>query len=319
MSSIHAADWMFRFRDRNAPGLPIYLTEFGWDSAGGGETCNPPPERASDPPFPECVSERSQAIYAVRGALVLARKGFARLTWFFYGNSALSLQDWDKSKGLFSRSGLVSSGSAGYQEKMSLRALEIFVETLGSKHFVGVVREDAQAYVYELGDGDGRVTHLVGWLPIDGEDERQEVVSFEYSRAPSTGAWRLGSDEYMPAASPSWDGQFWSLEMSVFPVVVPVRSLPLVPTLFAPARYRHCTFTLSWKQISLNITALENGDVITGGVGKFLIPETMEVWLCVRHHPCSIQDEHFCYVYDEKQQVFVPWGLNSETVVIHRL
>eukprot|EP00960_Hanusia_phi_P020471 603362-Hanusia_phi.AAC.1 len=200
MSSIHAADWMFRFRDRNAPGLPIYLTEFGWDSAGGGETCNPPPERASDPPFPECVSERSQAIYAVRGALVLARKGFARLTWFFYGNSALSLQDWDKSKGLFSRSGLVSSGSAGYQEKMSLRALEIFVETLGSKHFVGVVREDAQAYVYELGDGDGRVTHLVGWLPIDGEDERQEVVSFEYSRAPSTGAWRLGSDEYMPAA-----------------------------------------------------------------------------------------------------------------------
>ncbi|EKX55234.1 hypothetical protein GUITHDRAFT_99015 [Guillardia theta CCMP2712] len=315
MSSIHAADWMFRFRDRNAPGLPIYLTEYGWDSAGGGETCDPPAERATDPPFPECVSERSQAIYAVRGALVLARKGYARLTWFFYGNSAISLQDWDRTKGLFSRSGLVSSGSAGYQEKMALRALEIFVETLGSKRFLGVVREDSSAYVYELGDAGGRVTHLAGWLPIDGEEEREEEVSFEYGGAPSGEAWRLGSDEYVKATAPSWDGRSWSIKLSVYPIVVEVlSSLPLPPSLSATSRYRHCSYPLSWKQVASNVTALENSDVITGGMGAFLIPGSMEVWLCAKHHPCAMANQHFCFVYDEVKESFVPWYPNLSSL-----
>eukprot|EP00937_MAST-01D_sp_MAST-1D-sp2_P001620 g1620.t1 len=44
---------LFRFRDRHAPGLPVYVSEFGWDSAGGGEECT----------FAECVSERAQALY----------------------------------------------------------------------------------------------------------------------------------------------------------------------------------------------------------------------------------------------------------------
>ena len=29
---------LIRFRDANLPSLPIYVTEYGWDSEGGGET-----------------------------------------------------------------------------------------------------------------------------------------------------------------------------------------------------------------------------------------------------------------------------------------
>jgi hypothetical protein len=46
MSTLHAVNSFLRFRDAVAPGLLVYLTEWGWDSAGGGEDCNPPPDRA---------------------------------------------------------------------------------------------------------------------------------------------------------------------------------------------------------------------------------------------------------------------------------
>ena len=46
------ASWV-DFRDRNMPGLPLLVTEFGWDSEGGGEQCDPHD-------LPECVSEHAQ-------------------------------------------------------------------------------------------------------------------------------------------------------------------------------------------------------------------------------------------------------------------
>ena len=178
LSTLHSVNSMIRFRDANTPGLPIYLTEWGWDSAGGGEDCNPPAERSSDLPFPECVSEDAQALYAVRGALVLARKGLSRLTWFFYGNGEMTPATWDRTKGLFSRSGLTSSSSSGFQNKKALYALEDFISILGDTHFLSIIREDSEAYVYLLGSPEGTPTHVVAWRPVSAEDTTSQEISF---------------------------------------------------------------------------------------------------------------------------------------------
>ena len=172
MSTIHDVNWLIRFRNDNAPNLPVYLTEWGWDSAGGGETCGPPTGASGPDPFPECVSEKAQALYAVRGALILARKGLSRLTWYFYANTVETLSSWQSYTGVFARSGLTSSSAAGFVDKLSKFALEQFVDTVGDSHFVGVIREDREAFVYLLGDGNGTVSHVVAWRPVDSKDNK---------------------------------------------------------------------------------------------------------------------------------------------------
>jgi serine/threonine-protein kinase ATR len=174
MSTLHSVNSMLRFRDGNFPNLPVYLTEWGWDSAGGGEDCGPPAGRVGDP-TPTCVSEAAQALYAVRGALLLARKGLARLTWYFYGNTVLTPQNWDTSKNLFARSGLSSSSAAGYKKKLSLFAIESFIGSLGDTFFQSVVREDKDSL---LGSGALTYSHCVAWRPVDAQLTGSVVVSF---------------------------------------------------------------------------------------------------------------------------------------------
>lgn len=170
MSTLNSVNSYLRFRDANTPDMPVYLTEWGWDSAGGGEDCNPPPERSGDAPFPECVSEAAQALYAVRGALVLARKGLSRLTWYFYGNTVVTPSVWDKAKGLFGRSGLTSSSAAGFKNKLALYALEQLVAVIGNDRFHSVIREDRDAYVYALTDSvGGDITKIVAWRPVSAD------------------------------------------------------------------------------------------------------------------------------------------------------
>ena len=213
MSTLNEVDWMLRFRDANAPGLPVYLTEWGWDSAGGGEGCGPPPDRAGEPPFPQCVTEAAQALYAVRGALMLARKGLARLTWYFYGNQIESGTSWDEAQGLFARSGLVSSSATWFQNKRALYALEVFVSTLGQSHFMGLVREDDTAYVYLLGDGNMTITHVVAWRPVDAGDNSTANISFSFAGRPAK-AWQLGLGAYAAAGLPRVSNGTWTMQVS---------------------------------------------------------------------------------------------------------
>ena len=73
----------------------MYFTEYGWDSAGGGEGCD----------FAKCVSEVAQARYLVRASLILARFEYTRASVFFYANLD---PDGDEPEGTFSRSGLTA-------------------------------------------------------------------------------------------------------------------------------------------------------------------------------------------------------------------
>ena len=43
-----------------------------------------------------------------------------------------------------------------------------------------------------------------------------------------------------------------------------------------------------------------------------MVPGRYEVWLCQFSHRCANATNAMCFVFDEVQQEFVPWGLNSE-------
>ena len=229
LSTLHGVNSLLNFRDQVLPGMPVFLTEWGWDAAGGGETCNPPPERASQAPFPECVSEQSQALYAVRGALVLARKGLSRATWYFFGNTDLTAGAWDSAggTGVFSRSGLVSTQTAGFKHKQAMFALEHFVQTLGAATFQSALQETAQGYVYVLGSKSGAPTHIVAWLPIDGDSTTTATLSFS-TPTPfgARRAWYIGLGTPTAAPLPSVSGLAWTLQVSAVPVVVALTATP---------------------------------------------------------------------------------------------
>ncbi|MEM7112852.1 MAG: discoidin domain-containing protein [Chloroflexota bacterium] len=234
LSSFHAIRNMIRFRDHNMPGKPIYLTEWGWDSDGGGEDCA----------FSECVSEQAQALYAIRGALLMARNGIDRLTWFFYANS-------QNCATLYCRSGVVASSDTDFAPKRSFTAFKAFVQTLGDRHFVGVLREDEIAWIYLLGDADGTPTHLVAWRPINGDDATSTSVSLTLDAVPAA-AWELAglSDTGETAVLPAYDSATdeWIVEITAVPLIVAFATAPAAPAV--TAQFHEGEVTLAWPQIA---------------------------------------------------------------------
>jgi serine/threonine-protein kinase ATR len=221
MSTIHEVNDLIRFRDAALPGMPIFLTEWGWDSAGGGEDCNPP-AGVSGTASPVCVTEAAQALYAVRGALMLARKGLQRLTWFFYGNLASDAASWPSVKGLFSRSGLRSSPAAGYKLKQSYYALKDFIASLGATNFQAAIREDHDAFVYLLANGTNPASHIVAWRPVDAGVLGSINVSFTTTSFPVS-AWSLGFASMRTASLPLLAPMQWTMSISVYPTVVALK------------------------------------------------------------------------------------------------
>jgi hypothetical protein len=211
-SSLRASLFLVKYRDEFFPLLDVYLSELGWDSAGAQQSCD----------FSECVSEHSQALYAIRGALFVSRLGFDRLSWFFYANLE------NVNHNVFSRSGLTGSAAVGFAPKQALKALEVFVSTLGSRRFLGVLREDDQAYVYTLGDEHGTPSHVVAWRPIDGDNRSTTTISIAILHAPQR-AWVLGGWEYAEAPLPTVaaGGAAWVMQISSMPVAVSIESLRL--------------------------------------------------------------------------------------------
>ncbi len=204
-----------RWRDANLPGKPVWLTEWGWDSPGGGEDCT----------GTECVSEVSQARYLVRGAMLGARWGLARMTWYFFANV-------EGSPGLFGRSGLLASKATNFAPKRGYVALEAFVARLGDRRFLSVLQEDDEdGYAYLLGGADGVPTHLVAWLPVPGDDTTTETLVLPAPGA-ATGAFTLdGSDPAgeivaLPSVVALGDAAEWEIPVSAAPVVIAFTAFP---------------------------------------------------------------------------------------------
>ncbi|MEZ4953508.1 MAG: hypothetical protein R2825_08020 [Saprospiraceae bacterium] len=195
---------MVRWRDQNMPGKKIYLSEWGWDGAGGGEDCT----------HQECVSENAAAAYAVRGALIASRLGIERATWFFYGNAKTDSQ-------LYARSGLTSSIEHGFQKKKAFYNLEALKKNAGEGYFLKIIKEDENAWAYLYGDKNGRPIYLIAWLPKESEEEITKAfnlkIPYQFSEAIKlNGSSENGEKISLPKNIQSG---IYQLSLSTFPTI----------------------------------------------------------------------------------------------------
>ncbi len=139
---------LVRFINKNMPGKPIYVTEFGFDSNGGGENCT----------HSECVTEKEQAIYGVRMAMILWRLGARQFYWYYFANVAYS-------SFLHNRSGLCGSYNTGFRKKLSFNTFALLQQKIGNYHFVRIIREDNNVYAYLLKDYTTGSNIIIAWRP----------------------------------------------------------------------------------------------------------------------------------------------------------
>ena len=203
MSSFWEINNLIKWRNHNMPGKKIYLSEWGWDCGGGGEDCN----------YNECVSEEAAAAYAVRGALIAARLGLERATWYYYANEKAPAS-------LYTRSGLTSSVNANFQKKKPFNSLDALINKVGDGYFLQVIQEDETAWLYLFGDKTGHPTHLVAWLPIESNSETR--IQYEWSTHHEIESARMldGIDGYgTPVKTPVKKNKSYLMELSSYPIV----------------------------------------------------------------------------------------------------
>lgn len=153
-----------RFSAANLRNMPIYVTEFGYDSDGGGDDCT----------HDVCISEFEQAIYGTRMTLILYRLGVSEFYWYYYA-------DVDYKSFMHNRSGLTSSYSKGMHKKMLFHSFELLQELLGSFYFHNIIMENDEAYVYAFSDSLEHVRRVVAWLPTSKDHAIRKWVSFPCS------------------------------------------------------------------------------------------------------------------------------------------
>ena len=86
-----------------------------------------------------------------------------------------------------------------------------------------------------------------------------------------------------------------------------------MPTEIYPAQeVAHCVLDQTWQEISLQWDSF-----FTGGLGRELVVDEWEVWLCASDVPCALERGGLvCFTYSEAHQVFVPWGDNKHLSLV---
>lgn len=156
-SELWSLNNLTRFRDANMSGKAIYVTEYGYDSRGGGEDCT----------HDVCVSEFEQAVFGTRMTLILYRLGVDAFYWYFFANV-------DYHSMMHNRSGLTASYSGGFAKKAAFNAFVKLKQHIGDLYFKEVVMENDQAWVYAYADAAGKIKKLIAWRPVP--DEKNEIV-----------------------------------------------------------------------------------------------------------------------------------------------
>lgn len=150
---------LIRFRNANMPGKPIYITEFGYDSKGGGENCT----------HPECVSELEQAIYGARMAMILWRLGARQFDWYFFSNVPYKSL-------LHNRSGLTGSYKTGFKPKLSFTVFQNLLQEIGPYHFEKVLEENNHVFAYLLKDPLSGKEMIIAWRPTSKDHQIEKWV-----------------------------------------------------------------------------------------------------------------------------------------------
>ena len=163
-SEVWSINNLKKFSYSNLSGIPVYVTEFGYDSHGGGDDCT----------HTVCVSETTQAIYGTRMALILYRLGVEQFYWYYYANV-------DYTSMLHNRSGLTSSHSKGFQKKKSFFSFQLLKENLGNYYFHDIIMENDDAYVYAYSDESGKIKRIIAWRPTSNNHDQNEWIEFPCS------------------------------------------------------------------------------------------------------------------------------------------
>ncbi len=195
-----------RFRNANMPNKKIFVTEWGWDSEGANEPCT----------HGECVSEYAQAIYAIRNVLLYARLGVDKMHWFFYANLP-------GGSSLYRRSGVLGSLETNFEKKQAFTAMQCLATTLGDLHFLEVVQEDENAYIYLFTNNlkSNKPTHLIAWQAQAVEESTSKNISFKLPYQPSSAKLLDASSiAGKTQALPSYKKNTWNMNISTTPVLI---------------------------------------------------------------------------------------------------
>lgn len=86
-----------------------------------------------------------------------------------------------------------------------------------------------------------------------------------------------------------------------------------MPSRLYPAEsVAHCRFNQTWQEASQRWDAF-----FTGALGQELVAFEWEVWLCGSEVPCALERGGLvCFTYSEAHEVFVPWGDNSDLLLV---
>ncbi len=140
------------WRDRNAPGKPVWITEYGWDCS----------TKRPDPSGPWAkwvgVTDQQQAQWLVRATLLFSTLEVQR--------AYVQVADDADEPGADRCSGITRNGVA----KPAFHALAHLVATLGDYRFSGIIRQDQDAVVLRFRSASDELkTMVVAWSPT-GDD-----------------------------------------------------------------------------------------------------------------------------------------------------
>lgn len=164
-SEVWSVNNLHSFSDVNLSGIPVFVTEFGYDSEGGGEDCT----------HGVCISEFEQAIYGPRMALILYRLGVEQFYWYYFANvNYISM--------LHNRSGLTASYGNSFQQKLSFHSFQILQELIGDYYFHHIIKEDEDAWVYAFSDSSGEIKRVIAWRPTSENHNENIWVTFPFNK-----------------------------------------------------------------------------------------------------------------------------------------
>jgi len=78
--------------------------------------------------------------------------------------------------------------------------------------------------------------------------------------------------------------------------------------------YLRCRIQHDWREIVASELAT-NHTITMGGLGKLMVRGRYEVWVCSHEDSCARPRNAFCYVFDEEEKKFIPWGLEDELML----
>jgi len=188
---------LIAWRNENAKGKEIWVTEFGWDASS-----KPPAATGDAAKWKGNVSDPQQARYLVRAFMVFSAMNVDRAYLYFFNDS--------DEPSFHAASGITRN----FQPKPSFHAVGHLYRSLGEYRFAtAVAKKPAELYAYQYVHGsDPKKKVLVAWSPTGAE--RTATVELPLGKA------KLVRAERMPLA----EGNVPAVEV---PVKAGVASLPL--------------------------------------------------------------------------------------------